>query len=169
MKIQITVFNVCIGFFLALFTVEKTAAFSNPQQIMTMRTPAVVVSRKHNNNNILQKMSENNDDGEGELSETNQGILGGVGSILSVVTLYSEYILQTTGAGLPAGPAGLVGLAEGLGYLSVVGIGGYSAYTKVKSGSGLPAGPFGLLGAAEGLSFLAVVVGIVVFALQALN
>ena len=74
-----------------------------------------------------------------------------------------------TGCGLPAGPAGLVGLTEGLSYLSVVGIGAFSAYTKLKQGRGLPAGPGGLLGAAEGLSFVAIAVGLVVLGFQVVD
>lgn len=67
------------------------------------------------------------------LSESDQGILGAVGTIGAVITLYSESVLKSTGCGLPAGPLGLVGLAEGLSYLSVVGIGAFSLYRKVKT------------------------------------
>jgi hypothetical protein len=119
---------------------------------------------------ILQSSSDDDDDYFSVgLSESDQGVLGAVGSAASLITLYSEYTLKTTGCGLPAGPAGLIGLAEGLSYLSVVGIGAFSAYTKIKQGRGLPAGPGGLLGAAEGLSFLAVVVGLVVLAFQVVD
>ena len=77
--------------------------------------------------------------------------------------LYSEFTLKTTGCGLPAGPFGLVGAAEGISYLAIIGIAGASLATKAKTGSGLPAGPAGLLGAAEGLAFLAIVAGRVAF------
>ena len=100
------------------------------------------------------------------LSESDQGVVGAVGTVASLITLYSEYTLKMTGCGLPAGPAGLLGLAEGLSYISVVGIGAFSLFTKLKQGRGLPAGPGGLLGAAEGLSFVAIVVGLVVLAFQ---
>jgi hypothetical protein len=63
----------------------------------------------------------------------------------------------------------LLGLAEGLSYLCVVGIAGFSLFTKVKQGRGLPAGPGGLLGAAEGLSFLSIVTGLVVLGVQILD
>ena len=62
-----------------------------------------------------------------------------------------------------------MGLAEGLSYISVVGIGGFSLFTKIKQGRGLPAGPGGLLGAAEGLSFVAIFVGLVVLTFQILD
>lgn len=103
------------------------------------------------------------------LSESDQGVVGALGTVASLITLYSEYTLKMTGCGLPAGPAGLLGLAEGLSYISVVGIGGFSLFTKIKQGRGLPAGPGGLLGAAEGLSFVAIFVGLVVLAFQILD
>lgn len=84
-----------------------------------------------------------------------------VGLLSNPIALYSEYTLATTGSGLPPGPYGLVGAAEGLSYLAVLCIVGWSAYTKVKTGSGLPAGPSGLLGAVEGLSYLSLLAGII--------
>ena len=83
--------------------------------------------------------------------------------------LYSESVLFQTGCGLPAGPLGLVGAAEGISYLSVVGLVGYSLYTKIRTGEGLPSGPGGLLGAAEGISYLAILAGLVVLGLQVTN
>jgi hypothetical protein len=80
----------------------------------------------------------------------------------SVIVLYSEYTLATTGCGLPAGPFGLVGLIEGINYLTVSGLVVYSIVTKLQTSKGLPAGPFGLLGAAEGLAFLSITIGLVV-------
>ena len=49
--------------------------------------------------------------------------------------------------GLPAGPFGLIGAAEGVSYLVVIGFVASSLLSKAISGSGLPAGPRGLLGA----------------------
>ena len=49
--------------------------------------------------------------------------------------------------GLPAGPFGLIGAAEGISYLVVIGFVASSLLSKAISGSGLPAGPRGLLGA----------------------
>jgi hypothetical protein len=88
---------------------------------------------------------------------------------MSLIMLGSEYVLKTTGCGLPAGPYGLIGAAEGISYLGVTGLVAFSIYTKIKTGSGLPAGPKGVLGLAEGLSFLAITVGIVVLAFQVLD
>ena len=53
--------------------------------------------------------------------------------------------------GLPAGPFGLIGAAEGISYLVVIGFVASSLLSKVTSGSGLPAGPGGLLGAHSSL------------------
>ena len=88
------------------------------------------------------------------------------GLVANPVMWVSLSYVATTGAGLPAGPFGLVGAIEGISYLVVVGLAGASLYSKVTTGSGLPAGRGGLLGAAEGLSFLSIVAGIAVLALS---
>jgi hypothetical protein len=72
-------------------------------------------------------------DGESSISTSDQGVLGAVGSVAALITLYSEFTLANTGCGLPAGPLGLVGLVEGLSYLGIVGIAGYSLFTKAKT------------------------------------
>ena len=45
---------------------------------------------------------------------------GILGILASMVVLRSEFVLKTTGCGLPAGPFGLVGAIEGISYLGVV-------------------------------------------------
>ena len=82
------------------------------------------------------------------------------------VMWWSLYTLKTTGCGLPAGPFGLIGAAEGVSYLVVIGFVAAALLSKVASGKGLPAGPGGLLGAAEGLSFLTAVAGLAVLGFQ---
>ena len=47
-------------------------------------------------------------------------ITGILGILASMVVLRSEFVLKTTGCGLPAGPFGLVGAIEGISYLGVV-------------------------------------------------
>ncbi|KAG1661310.1 hypothetical protein FOA52_008657 [Chlamydomonas sp. UWO 241] len=79
---------------------------------------------------------------------------------------WSEFTLATTGKGLPDGPGGALGAAEGISYLVIVAIVAYSLYTKVATGRGLPPGPSGLLGAVEGLSYLALLGGIAAFAFK---
>lgn len=73
-------------------------------------------------------------------NDTTATAVGAGGLVFSLIMLYSEYTLKTTGCGVPAGPAGLYGAAEGISYLYVLGLVGYSLYTKVKTGKGLPAG-----------------------------
>lgn len=73
------------------------------------------------------------EDDELELSESSQSILGAAGTLASLIVFYSEFTLKTTGCGLPAGPFGLFGLAEGLSYLGVTGLVAYSLVTKVKT------------------------------------
>ena len=103
------------------------------------------------------------------LSESDQVTVGVVGTKMSLIMLCSEYVLKTTGCGLPAGPYGLIGAAEGISYLGVTALAAFSIFTKVKTGSGLPAGPKGILGLAEGLSFLAIAVGVGVLLFQVLD
>lgn len=102
-------------------------------------------------------------------SDSESTLLGAAGALASVIMLYSESVLFRTGCGLPAGPAGLVGAAEGVSYLGVVALVGFSLFTKVRTGSGLPAGPAGILGAAEGLAYLAVFAGFWVLVAQVTN
>ncbi|KAJ1403801.1 hypothetical protein B484DRAFT_457465 [Ochromonadaceae sp. CCMP2298] len=92
--------------------------------------------------------------------------VGLTGVLSNVVCDYSLYVLKTTSCGLPPGPFGLLGAAEGISYLVVVGIFAWSAVNKVKTGAGLPAGPAGLLGLAEGLTFLTVLGGLVIAGLN---
>ena len=116
--------------------------------------------------------NENGDDSSSSLAQiadSDQLVLGTVGTLMPMVVFVSEFTLKTTGCGLPAGPLGIYGLVEGLSYLGVVGIVSLSVVTKIKTGAGLPAGPYGLLGAAEGLSFLAILPGLVVLILQVTN
>jgi hypothetical protein len=87
----------------------------------------------------LVMLRQSSGDGEPSigLGRSDQGVLGAIGTVAALITLLSEYTLKTTGCGLPAGPLGLVGLTEGLSYLSVIGIGSFSLYTKVKTVSSL--------------------------------
>jgi hypothetical protein len=112
------------------------------------------------------KASSFEEEPEGDDSSTAELIYGLGGTLLAPVVLYSEFTLKTTGCGLPAGPFGSLGLAEGVGYLSVIAFCFWSFGTKQRTGSGLPAGPYGLLGAAEGLSWLAGLGGLAVLGFQ---
>jgi len=91
------------------------------------------------------------------------------GLALSPIVFWSEYTLATTGSGLPPGPGGALGAAEGISYLASVGIVAWSLKTKVQTGSGLPAGPSGLVGAAEGVSYLAVLGGLIAAGVSTLS
>lgn len=52
-----------------------------------------------------------------ESSDTAQIAAGAAGIVSAPLCLYSEFVLKTTGSGLPPGPGGLVGAAEGISYL----------------------------------------------------
>lgn len=53
------------------------------------------------------------------------------GAVANPLVLYSLFVLKSTGSGLPPGPYGLYGAAEGVSYLIVVGLVGWSIATKV--------------------------------------
>ncbi|CAK0862745.1 unnamed protein product, partial [Prorocentrum cordatum] len=72
------------------------------------------------------------------------------------LSLYSSYVLVTTGSGLPAGPNGVYGAAEGFATLTVFLVSLWSLVSFVTRARGLPAGPLSLLGAAQLGSYLAV-------------
>jgi hypothetical protein len=115
----------------------------------------------------LSKNLKQDEDGiSSAISTSDQLALGIVGTKMGIIVLISEYVLKTSGCGLPAGPYGLIGAAEGISYLGVTVIAAFSLYTKLSTGSGLPAGPKGILGLAEGLSFLAIAVGLGVLGFQ---
>lgn len=102
-------------------------------------------------------------------SEKDQLVLGVVGTKMSLVMLLSEYVLKTTGCGLPAGPYGIVGAIEGISYLGVTSFVALSLYCKLRTGAGLPSGPKGILGLAEGMSYLAAIIGILVLVYQVID
>mmetsp|Transcript_27481 Transcript_27481/g.69907 ORF Transcript_27481/g.69907 Transcript_27481/m.69907 type:complete len:155 (-) Transcript_27481:1323-1787(-) len=88
------------------------------------------------------------------------------GAVANPIMLWSAVTLATTGSGLPEGPGGALGAAEGISYLVVLGLIAWSLYTKVSTGKGLPAGPSGLLGAVEGVSYLSLLGAIVAFIIK---
>lgn len=98
---------------------------------------------------------------EGEDSAlTTSGFVGVLGSVvvsLAVLpylplSLYSSYLLLTTGAGVPAGPNGIYGLAEGFATLTIIGVSLWSAASLFQRDQGLPQGPLNLLNVTKGLS-----------------
>ena len=82
---------------------------------------------------ILYAAEEDAEDTSPSLSDSESLPLGVAGLLASAIAIYSESVLFRTGCGLPAGPLGLVGAAEGVSYLGVVGLVGYSLYTKMST------------------------------------
>jgi len=145
---------------------------------MVASRDASSTTRRINNirmNNVPTKLhAEDPDSNDGadpsiSLSDSESALLGVAGIVASGIMIFSESVLFRTGCGLPAGPLGLVGAAEGVSYLGAAGLVGFSIYTKVRTGTGLPAGPGGILGAAEGLSYLALLAGFCVLIAQVTN
>ncbi|GKY92295.1 hypothetical protein MPSEU_000200600 [Mayamaea pseudoterrestris] len=143
-----------------------STSFQHARRItQTPADKAMLIHGKHSFSTALYA-ADNDSPETMSVRESDQILLGGAGVLAAAIVLYSEYTLKSTGCGLPAGPAGLFGAAEGVSYLLVVGLAGYSLLKKFMTGAGLPAGPGGILGAAEGLSFLAIAVGLVVLGFQ---
>jgi len=67
------------------------------------------------------------------VGDSDATVLGATGVAAATVMIYSESVLFRTGCGLPAGPLGLVGAAEGLSYLCVVGLVCFSLYAKIRT------------------------------------
>jgi hypothetical protein len=76
------------------------------------------------------------------------------------IVLWSEAALVTTGCGLPAGPGGALGAAEGVGYLVLFGVLGTSVALRLRTGKGLPVGPAGVLAAVEASAYLVTFCGL---------
>eukprot|EP00931_Biecheleriopsis_adriatica_P092980 TRINITY_DN66729_c0_g1_i1.p1 TRINITY_DN66729_c0_g1~~TRINITY_DN66729_c0_g1_i1.p1 ORF type:complete len:229 (-),score=25.86 TRINITY_DN66729_c0_g1_i1:129-815(-) len=85
------------------------------------------------------------------------------GIVASLIVLWSEYTLKTTGKGLPGD---LLGGLEGVSYLVVLWLSGWSIASRISTGAGLSRSTSSLIGVAEGLSLLAVAVGLVVLYFQ---
>jgi hypothetical protein len=119
----------------------RQAVASRPRRTVSGRAiafrPAVVRPRRAETLTAHAVNKTDPDDGE-EGNPTLQGVAGGCGCAAAIIVLISSYKLATTGDGLPAGPGGLYGAAEGLSYLGVVAIVLASAVKKAKTGSGLP-------------------------------
>ena len=110
-----------------------------------------------------------------------QTIVGVAGLVASLIMLYSENVLKGTGCGLPAGPFGLVGAAEGISYLVVTGLGVSLFFSNGENGSGLftedkdkpllnrISSPGGILLIAEGMCYLTLGYGLFVLAMQITN
>ena len=118
---------------------------------------------------LVLKSSETNQEDEENIPRDRSLDLGGIfGSFASIVVLYSEFVLKTTGCGLPAGPFGLVGAVEGVSYLGVVATCAVAAVDYF-SVDGLEGGDSPTRRLATALGFSALVVGIAVLAFQVMD
>jgi hypothetical protein len=124
----VCLFGTLVSLFTPSLAFAPSAARNVPNLHTTIALPKSVDVSPHSVR--LYSSSDNEDD---SMSESNQGILGAIGCVASLTVLYSEFVLLNTGCGLPAGPYGLVGLVEGLSYLTVIGIAKLALYTKNKT------------------------------------
>ena len=84
---------------------------------------------------FLAKSNVNNDNEDAAKTLSSSSlptIADGAGFVALPIVWASFYFVATTGAGLPAGPYGLVGALEGLSYLVVVGLAGAPLVAKTK-------------------------------------
>jgi len=146
---------------------------ANPTNAKNTNT-ATTISTKPNPNTLLSMNKKEDTPSSSSLSsvlsilnnESDQKLIGIKGIFFSLITLYSEYTLKTTGCGLPAGKFGIVGAIEGISYLAVASLVGLSLFSKISTGKGLPEGPGKILGIAEGLAYSAVLLGLIVLGFQ---
>lgn len=143
----------------AFSSLNTSPTFSAHNKNPISARPAIIVSKRASAAHIVS-----NEASRPQQQATLAAAILGLAS--QPVMWWSLYTLKTTGCGLPGGPFGLIGAAEGISYLVVIGFVAAALLSKVTSGKGLPAGPGGLLGAAEGLSFLTAVAGLAVLGFQ---
>ena len=105
------------------------------------------------------------DEGEQDLSPTTE-VLGVVGLGAQPIVWVSLFFVATTGAGLPAGPFGLLGALEGISYLIVIGLLSSSALGTFED-SGSPSND--LLTRAKRVSLITIIAALLTFASLAVN
>lgn len=130
------------------FATSKFAVHSNELQ------------RKHQ---LTAVRADSEDDGRALDTSGPTGFIGSIVVSLSILpyvalSLYSTYVLATTGSGIPPGPNGIYGAAEGIATLIVFGVTIWTIVSSLfRGGQGLPAGPLSILRAAQSLSIICVV------------
>ena len=112
--------------------------------------------------------SSQDDDNNEAITAASLSIDAVLGITASLVVLYSEYTLKTTGCGLPAGPFGIVGAIEGLSYLGVVGICA-NAVSNYFSGEGDNGSDNGARRLATTLGISAALAGVLVLGFQVMD
>jgi len=144
-------------------TVRNNRFCSKPIRLSTKTSSQPQLS------SIVLKSAQDNSDGDGDIGGGGSLDAGGIlGTIASIVVLYSEFVLKTTGCGLPAGPFGMVGAVEGVSYLGVVATCATAAVDYF-SENGVEGSDNITRRIATALGVTAAVVGIVVLVLQVTN
>ncbi|KAK9835485.1 hypothetical protein WJX74_001225 [Apatococcus lobatus] len=96
-------------------------------------------------------------------------VAAGLGLLALPVVVWSEVTLAQTGCGLPPGPGGYLGAAEGVSYLAVAGLAVWSALSFLSVGPGRPAGGpsrTSFVQAVQGLSLGVVFTGLSILGYQ---
>eukprot|EP00929_Paragymnodinium_shiwhaense_P115377 TRINITY_DN8420_c0_g1_i1.p1 TRINITY_DN8420_c0_g1~~TRINITY_DN8420_c0_g1_i1.p1 ORF type:complete len:340 (-),score=91.29 TRINITY_DN8420_c0_g1_i1:100-1119(-) len=142
-----------------LAATKEPAVLESVQVKVTNAPPAPKEAPKAEKSVEEPVESASPDDGKVLDPSSPAGIIGAIAVSLAAipyfpVSLYSSWVLVTTGHGVDAGPSGLFGLAEGLASLVVLAFAAWSLFSFVTRGQGLPEGPFGVLGLAQVLSWL---------------
>lgn len=92
-------------------------------------------------------------------TDTPAGTVGALAVGLAVlpyipVSLYSTWLLFTTGTGIEPGPMGIYGIAEGFATIVVCLVAAWATTSFVTRGRGLPPGPFGILALTQAAAYI---------------
>jgi hypothetical protein len=127
----------------------------------TLCTSRTLCDQKHNGVSLIVRgMSTGEDEQHGDEDSPFSKISSVFGISAQPVVWTSLYYVKTTGAGLPAGPFGLVGALEGVSYLVMVGLVGSSIYRNVTSSSDTA----NKAAIGEKLSYVSLIAGLIILA-----
>jgi len=129
--VAVSILLMCMSFTNAFASIKTQVPTRNPRHSI-ITEPKFSVRVMVTNKFSFTKLYATNEE-EVSFSDSVATALGVTGLVASVIMLYSESVLFRTGCGLPAGPLGLYGAAEGVSYLGVVVLVGYSLFTKLRT------------------------------------
>lgn len=145
----------------ALTTINQIERRHSFIERFPIESPYSSLSPKKREHSLLMS----SDEGEQDLSPTLE-VLGAVGLGAQPIVWVSLFFVATTGAGLPAGPFGLLGALEGISYLIVVGLFASSALGNFED-SGSPSND--LLTRAKRVSLTTIIAALLTFASLVVN
>lgn len=113
---------------------QTTRSIHSIVSVENTATPQIGIRQRQRRSTVkLYPEEDSTTDLNPTFTDSESLLLGVAGIFACIIMIYSESVLFQTGCGLPAGPLGLVGAAEGISYLGAVGLVGYSLYTKIRT------------------------------------